>query len=46
MFIEESPKKTPVVHQTDVLVVGSGPGGLAAAIAAARTGVEVTLLER
>ena len=46
MFIEESPKKTPVVHQTDVLVVGSGPGGLAAAIGAARSGVEVTLLER
>ena len=46
MFIEESPKKTPVVHHTDVLVVGSGPGGLAAAIGAARTGVEVTLLER
>ena len=46
MFIEESPKKTPVVHRTDVLVVGSGPGGLAAAIGAARSGVEVTLLER
>ena len=29
-----------------MLVVGSGPGGLAAALAAARCGVEVTLLER
>jgi hypothetical protein len=34
------------VHETDVLVVGSGPGGLAAALAAARCGVSVTLLER
>ncbi|KJZ18446.1 hypothetical protein TW80_13430 [Loktanella sp. S4079] len=35
-----------MIHETDVLVVGSGPGGLAAAIAAARCGVQVTLLER
>ena len=46
MHIEEPAKTVPVIHQTDVLVVGSGPGGLAAAIAAARCGVEVTLLER
>ena len=35
-----------VIHTTDVLVVGSGPGGLAAALAAARTGVSVALVER
>ena len=35
-----------VVHETDVLVVGSGPGGLAAALAAARAGVKTTLVER
>ncbi|NRB03157.1 MAG: FAD-dependent oxidoreductase, partial [Rhodobacteraceae bacterium] len=44
--ITEPARTTPVIHETDVLVVGSGPGGLAAALAAARCGVEVTLLDR
>ncbi|HET9538813.1 MAG TPA: FAD-dependent oxidoreductase [Mesorhizobium sp.] len=45
-FITEPSRRIEVIHETDVLVVGSGPGGLAAAIAAARTGVDVTLVER
>jgi hypothetical protein len=43
--ITEAARRIDVVHETDVLVVGSGPGGLAAAIAAARAGVSVTLIE-
>jgi flavin-dependent dehydrogenase len=35
-----------VVHRVSVLVGGGGPSGLAAAIAAARAGTEVSLLER
>lgn len=45
-FITETARQTPVIHTTDVLVVGSGPAGLAAAIAASREGTETTLLER
>lgn len=44
--IIEAAREIDVVHETDVLVVGSGPGGLAAAIAAARAGVKTTLVER
>ena len=44
--IAEPARQTPIVHETDVLVVGSGPGGLAAALAAARCGADVTLVER
>ena len=45
-YVMEPARRVDVVHKTDLLVVGSGPGGLAAAMAAARAGVEVCLVER
>ena len=45
-FVQEPARAIEVIHQCDVLVLGSGPGGLAAALAAARTGVSVSLVER
>ena len=44
--INEAAKATDVVLETDVLVVGSGPGGLAASLAAARAGVSTALIDR
>ncbi|MBT4567752.1 MAG: FAD-dependent oxidoreductase, partial [Marinovum sp.] len=44
--ILEPARKTPVALETDIVIVGSGPGGLAAALGAARCGAKVALVER
>ncbi len=44
--IVEAAREVPIVARADVVVVGGGPAGFAAAIAARRMGASVTLLER
>lgn len=41
-----TPKGVPVVAEADVVVVGAGPGGFAAALRARREGCSVVLLEK
>lgn len=45
-YVQEPSRTVPVMAETDVLVVGSGPGGLSAALAASREGVATMLVER
>ena len=44
--VTEAARTIPVYHKCDVLVVGGGPAGTAAALAAARTGADVVVMER
>merc|ERR1711871_1696380 len=45
-YIFESSQNLPILDKCQVLVIGGGPSGLSAAIGAARTGVDVILMER
>ncbi len=45
-MIREPARDTRVCYEADVVVVGGGPGGHSAAMAAARTGAKTVLIER
>ena len=44
--VQEPAREIPVVREVDVVVVGGGPAGLAAAIASARAGAKTVLIEK
>lgn len=44
--VTEFPRQTPVAASVDVLVVGGGPAGVGAALAAAKEGAKTLLIER
>ena len=44
--VTEPARKVKVFRDVDVIVVGGGPGGVGAAISAARAGADTILLER
>lgn len=44
--IEEPARSVPVIEEAEVVVLGGGPAGVAAAVSAARAGADVVLVER
>ncbi|MGD9161788.1 MAG: FAD-dependent oxidoreductase, partial [Desulfobacteraceae bacterium] len=44
--IKEAVRETKVCRTADVVVVGGGPGGIGAAVSAARNGADTVLIER
>ena len=44
--VHESPRETNILTEADVVVVGAGPAGVTAAIAAAREGADTILMDR
>jgi hypothetical protein len=46
LFVHEPARNVPILHRVEVAVLGGGPAGIAAAIAAARLGRATLLVER
>jgi 2-polyprenyl-6-methoxyphenol hydroxylase-like FAD-dependent oxidoreductase len=44
--VEEPARRTPLLGESQVLVLGGGPAGIAAAVASARRGARTALIER
>jgi hypothetical protein len=44
-YVTEAERRVPVVAEVDVIVVGGGPAGIAAAVSAGRSGASVCLIE-
>jgi FAD dependent oxidoreductase len=46
IIYNQVPKELPVNIESDVIVIGGGPGGIGAAVAAARSGADTVMIER